>query len=78
MTGLRILDRPRLPSVNLGKLSVHLVAGGAITAAEENTIGVAAGQLPVIMTFGGRGWSQSRGQMGDVRYRCCHHMSDEL
>ena len=65
MTGLLVPDRHRLPSVNLGKLSANLVAGWAITAGEAVTIGLAAGQLPIIMGLSGRGWSPSRGQMGN-------------
>ena len=68
MTGLLILDRHRLQSVNLRKLSANLVTGRAITAAEKVTIGLATGQLPVIMASGGRGWSLSKGYLGNLGY----------
>ncbi len=65
MAGLLIPDRNRLPSVNLGKLSAILVTARAITAAEEVTIGLAGGHLPVIMGSSGRGRSPSKGHLGN-------------
>ena len=37
------------------------------TAAEEVKIGLAGGQLPVIMASGGRGWSPSKTYLGNLR-----------
>ena len=69
MASLLIPDQNRPPSVNLGKLSAILVAGRAIAAAEEVKIGLAGGQLPPIMGSSGRGWSPSKGYLGNLGWK---------